>query len=256
MLQTIENGHELVIGKQSQYAYRAVIAPHVHCRAQLLYPSAGAIRVHTHKHVWIVSAQSALWIPAGMEHSVVALTQVQLSSALVEPETAARLGTDCLFIQVSDLLSALILKLNQIEHDQAHSEGNKRELIHSIQLLILNEIHQALNLPLALPWPSDARLISICDSLLSSPQHTKNLNTWADQIGVSARTLMRLFQNQTGLTYRAWIQQMHIALAMEKLAQGESVARVADTLGYNSPSAFSAMFKRHLGQAPQQFMRK
>ena len=256
MLQIFENVPELVIGRQSQYAYRAVIAPHMHNRAQLLYPSEGAIRVHTQKHVWIVSAQSALWIPAGIEHSVVALSQVQLSTALVETEVTSSLGTECLFIQMTGLLSALILRINQVERAHPNQGANTLELIKAIQTLILNEIHQAAALPLELPWPNDARLISICESLLSTPQQTKNLDAWADQIGTSARTLMRLFQKQTGLTYRAWIQQMHIALAMEKLAQGESVARVADALGYHSPSAFSAMFKRHLGQAPQQFMKK
>ncbi len=28
---------------------------------------------------------------------------------------------------------------------------------------------------------------------------------------------MRMFQKETGLSYRAWLQQMHIALALSKL---------------------------------------
>ena len=30
------------------------------------------------------------------------------------------------------------------------------------------------------------------------PQHTKDLNTWADEMGTSSRTLMRLFKNKQG----------------------------------------------------------
>ncbi|WP_394651178.1 helix-turn-helix domain-containing protein, partial [uncultured Acinetobacter sp.] len=66
-------------------------------------------------------------------------------------------------------------------------------------------------------------------------------------------TLMRLFKKQTGLSYRGWIQQMHIALALSKIADGQSMSSIAEALGYSSPSAFSAMFKRHLGITPQQF---
>ena len=46
---------------------------------------------------------------------------------------------------------------------------------------------------------------------------------------------------------------MHIAHALSKIASGESVAQITRSLGYSNPSAFSTMFKRHLGQTPQQF---
>ena len=41
---------------------------------------------------------------------------------------------------------------------------------------------------------------------------------------------------------------MHIALALSKIANGESIAQISESLGYTNPSAFSAMFKRHLGK--------
>jgi len=49
------------------------------------------------------------------------------------------------------------------------------------------------------------------------------------------------------------LQQMHIALALSKIVNGESVAYISESLGYTNPSAFSAMFKRHLDKTPQQF---
>jgi AraC-like DNA-binding protein len=88
---------------------------------------------------------------------------------------------------------------------------------------------------------------------LHTPDHSKDLTDWADDIGASSRTLMRMFQKETGLSYRAWLQQMHIALALSKIANGESIAQISESLGYTNPSAFSAMFKRHLGKTPQQF---
>ncbi len=89
--------------------------------------------------------------------------------------------------------------------------------------------------------------------MLQSPDQLKDLNTWADEIGTSSRTLMRMFQKETGLSYRAWIQQMHIALALSKIADGLSISQISESLGYTNASAFSAMFKRHLGKTPQHF---
>nr|WP_314340558.1 helix-turn-helix domain-containing protein [Acinetobacter guillouiae] len=46
---------------------------------------------------------------------------------------------------------------------------------------------------------------------------------------------------------------MHIVLALSQLAQGKSISHISASLGYTSQSAFSAMFKRHLGHPPQNF---
>ena len=90
-------------------------------------------------------------------------------------------------------------------------------------------------------------------SFSSSSPFSYMQNTWSDTIGTSSRTLIRLFRKETGLSYRGWIQHMHIVFALSQLAEGEAVSRIATSLGYASPSAFSAMFKRHLGYSPQNF---
>lgn len=46
---------------------------------------------------------------------------------------------------------------------------------------------------------------------------------------------------------------MHIALALSKIADGLSISQISESLGYTNASAFSAMFKRHLGKTPQHF---
>ena len=69
-----------------------------------------------------------------------------------------------------------------------------------------------------------------------------------------ARTLIRLFPRETGLHYRQWVQQVHLAHAFEMLARGESVGRIAQSLGYASPSAFTSMFRKLLGKTPQHYL--
>ncbi|MDF3859203.1 helix-turn-helix domain-containing protein, partial [Achromobacter denitrificans] len=41
--------------------------------------------------------------------------------------------------------------------------------------------------------------------------------------------------------------------AMERLARGERVLEVALDLGYESPSAFAAMFRKAVGEPPSAF---
>ena len=47
---------------------------------------------------------------------------------------------------------------------------------------------------------------------------------------------------------------MVAALALARLAAGEPVTRIALDLGYESPSAFAAMFKRALGAPPSRYL--
>lgn len=245
---------ELVTGRASEHAYRDVIAPHTHDRAQFLYASQGMIQVYTPKHIWIVQPMYALWIPAQTEHSVVSLSHVKFNTAMIEEKAATTMGQDCFLIRVNRLLHELLIRLNGLEH-LYFTTGKfiSPELSHALQILIFDEIQRATSLAVQIPLPKDKRLLNICERLLQHPNQLKDLNTWADQIGTSSRTLMRMFQKETGLSYRAWIQQMHIALALSKIANGESIAHVAEALGYQNTSAFSAMFKRHLGKTPQQF---
>ncbi|AOA59835.1 AraC family transcriptional regulator [Acinetobacter larvae] len=244
---------QLLIPLETQHAYQSVIAPHCHGHAQLLYPSAGSIRVHTPAHVWIVPTKCALWIPAHIEHSVVALSQVTLSTALVTASVAQALGSQCFLLQVSNLLRELLLRFNQWEQLSHQSPQTAMELGHALQQLILYEIQNADNFPFEIPWPTDKRLLTICTQLLEQPQQLKDLNRLSDQVGASPRTLIRLFQRETGLSYRTWVQHLHIALAIAKLARGKSVADIAQSLGYQNVCAFSSMFKRHIGKTPQQY---
>lgn len=245
--------HDLIIGLSAQHVYKDVTHAHAHFRAQLLYASKGTIQVFTGNQVWIVPPMYALWIPARLEHSVISLSHVTLTTALIEEKAAELMGQQCFLIRVNNLLHELLIRLNQLDQMQPTDSISLQDLSTSLQILIFDEIHRANSLPIQIPWPKDKRLVKICTALLQTPHQLKDINTWADEINTSSRTLMRMFQRETGLSYRAWIQQMHIAHALSQISNGESISKIAISLGYSHLSAFSAMFKRHLGQTPQQF---
>ncbi|WP_245430501.1 helix-turn-helix domain-containing protein [Rhizobium tropici] len=62
-----------------------------------------------------------------------------------------------------------------------------------------------------------------------------------------------MFQRETGMSFIRWRQQLHIGLALQRLARGELVTNIANDLGYGSVSAFISMFRRILGTTPARY---
>ena len=104
--------------------------------------------------------------------------------------------------------------------------------------------------------PSDPKLRALCQTLLDAPGDSRTLDEWAATLNASARTLARHFQSETGLSFGAWRQQARVLEAMGRLGNGAPVTQVALDLGYDSVSAFSAMFRRAAGASPSDYRLK
>jgi AraC-like DNA-binding protein len=152
-------------------------------------------------------------------------------------------------IAVSTLLRELILRACTLPvlYDESGPDGR-------IVALILDEIAALPSLALDLPMPRDPRVRRICQALRADPGATSTLDEWARTAGASSRTLARRFARETGLTFADWRQQARLLAAMARLAAGESITTIALDLGYDSPSAFSAMFRRALGTSPSRYL--
>jgi len=254
------NGQRSTNPEDYQYVPRAVAAmpkdfasgfeirPHHHARPQLIYATAGTMRVSTDDGVWVVPPQRALWMPAGVEHSIVMLSDTTMRTLYVRDDAAAAMPTVCRVLMVSPLLRELIVRATElpVQYDESGPAGH-------VVALILTELEGLQSLALQLPMPRDPRLRGLCQALLDAPGDQRPLEAWADTINTSARTLARRFQSETGLSFGAWRQQARVLEAMGRLGSGESVTQVALDLGYESVSAFSAMFHRATGASPSQF---
>lgn len=71
--------------------------------------------------------------------------------------------------------------------------------------------------------------------------------------GLSKRTLERLFQQEVGMTFGRWRQQLRLMHALRLLAEGAKVTYAALESGYSTPSAFIAMFRKALGTTPKEY---
>ncbi|RXZ32515.1 AraC family transcriptional regulator [Oxalobacteraceae bacterium CAVE-383] len=239
----------IVTALAKEEAHGAAIAPHSHVRAQLLYASEGVMQVSSEDGVWLIPPQRGLLIPPGVEHELIMLGKVSMRTLYIEAGAAQGFGPGCRVIEVSRLLRELILAL-VAEPIEYPLPGRGEHLA----ALILSEIAAAATVPIAIPWPRDRRLTGICSAIMRQPGAQRTIEEWAGDAGASGRTLMRLFPKETGLRYRQWVQQVHLADAFCRLARGESVGQIASALGYASPSAFTTMFRRILGKTPQHYL--
>lgn len=110
-------------------------------------------------------------------------------------------------------------------------------------------------LPFGLPEPQSEALRRLCQKVREAPGEPWSSAEAAKESSMSERTLNRHFQQQTSLTWSEWVRRAKLMEALVRLAQGQSVLRVALDLGYGSHSAFSAMFRRVMGVAPSDYFR-
>ncbi len=224
---------------------------HRHPRAHLFYCTLGVFRLVRNEAMWMVPATQAIWIPSEFEHSVVASQPIALLSLFVDASATVALPRSCLVVDVSPLLRELILAAIDAGNDYP-AEGAAARLMG----VLLDRLRTMQPAPLNLPMPQDKRLQPIAQALLANPADDRDLEDWARCAGASVRTLERLFAGETGLGFAAWRRQLRLLGALERLGAGDSVTRVALDFGYQSPSAFIAMFRRTLGVPPSHYFRR
>ncbi|MEM7747163.1 MAG: helix-turn-helix transcriptional regulator [Pseudomonadota bacterium] len=234
---------------QKHFPTEFVIPPHSHRRDQLIYAASGTMRVRTDTHSWIVPTERALYMPGGISHSVSMRNPVEMRTLYIEPGSHPKLPDACSVMTPSALLRELIAALlDEPESYQRSERGNW------LGQLILDEVCRGVSLDLSIPMPSDPRLLRVCEQLIDNPGDTAGLADYAEFAGASERTLARLCDSELGMGFAAWRQQVRFHYALEDLARGNTVGKVAHTCGYSSVSAFTAAFRKHFGQPPSRML--
>ncbi len=222
-----------------------VISLHFHDRDQLVYASQGVMTVATREGIWLVPTLRAVWIPAGVPHAITMSGRVAMRTLYLKPQLALTLPRACCVVNVSPLLRELILHACSF-HALKRSIPRQRHLID----LITDQLEAIHMVPLQLPHLSDPRARHVAGILLANPTNTRTLAQLCRESGASKRTLERLFQDEVGMTFGRWRQQLRLMHAVRLLAEGAKVTHAALEAGYSTPSAFICMFKKVLGSTP------
>jgi AraC-like DNA-binding protein/mannose-6-phosphate isomerase-like protein (cupin superfamily) len=230
------------------YSADYVIPLHFHDRDQLVYASRGVMTIRTRDGTWVVPPNRAVWIPAEISHSIAMSGAVAMRTLYLKPGIAMGLPRDCCVINVSALLKELILyactfrALKKTVKWQDHLIG-----------VILHQLETVQMVPLQLPHLSDPRLVRIAQIFAADPSDRQTLAQCCRVIGASKRSVERLFQQEIGMTFGRWRQQLRLMQAMRLLAEGAKVTHAALESGYSTPSAFISMFRKALGTTPTSY---
>lgn len=229
----------------TRHAPGFVIPPHAHDWPQLVEASGGLLSVDTLEGAWVVPSRRAVWIPAGLRHSLETSGRVLLRSLYLAPDRSEGLPAHCRVLEASPLLAELVR--------HAVGLGTVRDDDPSQRLFtdfLVDRLRATKTAAFDLPMPRDPRAVRIARRVREQPGDASDLEALAAASGASRRTAERLFRAETGMAFGRWRQRVRLVHALRLLSDGRSVTEVALEVGYQSPSAFIAVFRRSFGHTP------
>jgi AraC-like DNA-binding protein/quercetin dioxygenase-like cupin family protein len=223
-----------------------VFALHSHPFHQLAWTDAGVLEVATDEGVWVLPPTRALWLPAGLPHETTAVGPTTLRGVYLDPRRCPVKWKRPEAVAVSRLLAALLVHLSGDLDPAARrrAESIVPDLLEPIAVTTID-----------LEMPADERAREVAEALLVDPADSQSLAQWGRRVGASPRTLSRGFRDGTGITFGRWRTAARIRAALPLLAGGEPIGSVAHAVGYATPSAFVAAFRRETGTTPGVYFR-
>lgn len=228
---------------------------HKHPKHQLLYAEEGVLHLYTGKQQLILPARHGAWIPAHRLHKIHSTSpDLYLRTIYFHERTS-----DEEILRQFHIFPTSALSREMIVYTQrwlVEDEASKTELsfLETLRLLSLDWCKQAK--PLVLPTTEHGPLEEVTVYIAENLASPLRLDTVAQRFGFSGRTLLRLFKEQLGMTFGAYVRVARIIRAIELLTEPDaSVTKVAYEVGYNSLSSFSQVFQQLTGVKPGDYLR-
>lgn len=220
---------------------------HTHDDHQVAWAASGVLTVRTEAADWVLPPTRALWIPAGLKHETLAAGVATMRSLYLRPDRSPRTWLAPVPVMVTPLLAELIGYLGNDSLDAAQRGRAEVLLGDLLQPVPMTTIDVAM--------PDEQRAAEVAAALLADPAEDRTLDEWGTHVGASGRTLARGFLSGTGMTFGQWRRLVRLQAALPLLAAGLAVGTVARHVGYETPSAFVAAFRRETGLTPAAYFR-
>lgn len=230
------------------YDHSEELAMHAHPQGQLVLVLRGAMTCEVPGALWMAPVHGGLWIPGGLPHGNRVTADADVCFLFVA-RGAATMPQDCCALGIAPLLRELILHLAALPVGEPLDEEAER--LHAVTL------DQLVRMPaesMHLPVSDEPRLRKMVAALIDDPSDRTTVAQWSSRLAMSERTFGRLVQHETGMSFGRWRQRLQLIVALQWLSSGQSVQQVAADLGYDSVSAFIAMFRKAMGKPPARYL--
>ena len=223
---------------------------HSHPRHQLLYAMSGVARLESETSQFLLPPQRAAWIPARVRHATDVSGAKLLSIYLEHP---GQLPTDGVHVfDVPALVREMLLYARRFPQSRVSARGHDaRDFFRALTLVLADvaRTRPAYALPRARS-ETTARAMAWVLAHLMRP----TLGGAARHAGTTPRTLRRHLLAETGISFRAFVNQARIQRAMQLLiASSQSLVQIALDVGFQSQSAFTQAFRKSTGTTPRAF---
>jgi AraC-like DNA-binding protein len=226
---------------------------HTHDLHQIEYAFQGVVEVETSAAHFLLPPQQAVWIPAGLEHRTT-LRQVRSVSVFFDPQMVRDAGDRARILAAAPVIREMIVYGARWPITRAVSDPIADAFFDALAVLVLDWLdHET---PLCLPTSTDPVVAAV---MAYTNTHLDGI-TAAEvcrAVGLSDRTLRRVFPASTGMTWRRYLLESRLLRSMALLAEpGRSVLDVATTVGFGSLSAFTRAFNTYTGDTPTGYRRR
>ena len=249
-----QNQHALALVKTIEMHKGFVDKLHHHSWHQLIFPIRGLIQTEADQYQFLVPHTTAIFIPAGVSHESIAITDTTFIGLYINPECGQRDERNheqrLKQVSMTPFLKELILMIKQqCQAELATSHANTLRLLE----VLYDQIHASESFKFKLLIPKDRRIKVIFERLTEKPDLDVTLSKWGEIVGASERTLSRIFAKEFNTSFALWRQHLRLIQSLSLLESGLSIQNIAHQVGYQNDSSYIKAFKERFGLTPQQF---
>lgn len=227
---------------------------HFHDVHEIEYACRGMVEVKTEAGQYLLPPHQAAWIPAGLQHQTTLNAGVQTLAVLFEPRLVPMAGDRVRIIAVSALLREMMLYSVRWPISRTESGVEADSFFQTLGHVVAEALDD--ERPLHLPVSNDPVVTAVTDYTRAHLDYV-TLSDVTRAVGVSERTLRRIFSTHLGMSWRSYLLRARVLRSMALLAQPDrSILEVSIAVGFDDVGAFARSFARHCGETPSAYKRR
>jgi AraC-like DNA-binding protein len=212
------------------------------------------VEVATRAGHYLLPPHQAAWIPAGLQHQTTLNADGQTLAVLFEPSLVPSAGDRVRIVAVSALLREMMLYAERWPVSRTESAAEADSFFHALGYVVAEALadERPLNLPV-----SAEPIVTAAAGYTRAHLHRVAVSDVTRAVGVSERTLRRLFHAHLGMSWRSYLLRARVLRSMALLAQPDrSILEVSIAVGFDDVGAFARSFARHCGETPSAYKRR